>query len=185
MVDDPDTELVVRVAAGEREAARALIERHLPMILGLARRMLASPDEAEDVAQETFSRVWTHAGRWRPGAARFKTWVHRVAMNLCYDRLRGRQHLDLSAADHVRTPEPGPAAVMYRQQVSGHVDAALAKLPQRQKEAILLVHLNGLSNIDAAELMSVSVEALESLLARGRRNLRALLTPVAAGLTGA
>ena len=88
---DSDDELLSRVAAGDPAAARALVARKLPRLLSLAGRMLSDRSEAEDVAQEAFVRVWKQAPKWRPGAARFDTWLHRVALNLCYDRLRRRR----------------------------------------------------------------------------------------------
>ena len=172
---DPDGELVVRIAAGDHAAARALLGRHLPRILNLSRRMLGSQAEAEDVAQEVFLRVWTHAARWQPGGAKFETWLHRVAMNLCYDQLRKKKPANIEAVPEPVDPAPGPASVLYQSQLGAAVDAALAALPERQKEAIVLCHHQGLSNIDAAEVMGVSVEALESLLARGRRTLKGQL----------
>jgi RNA polymerase sigma-70 factor (ECF subfamily) len=185
MVSDPDTELVERIAAGDAMAARTLMARHLPSILNMARRMLQSPHEAEDVAQDAFCKVWVNAGKWKPGQALFKTWLHRVALNLCYDRLRLRQHADLEAAAEVAASAPGPAQMTLSGQVAAHVDEALQTLPQRQKEAIVMVHYHGMSNIEAAEQMGLSVDALESLLARARRALRAKLTPIAPALIGA
>src|SRR5512134_3880382 len=85
---DPDASLVQNVGAGDARAAEALVRRHLPRMVGLARRMLGDASEAEDVAQDVFLRVWREAPRWKPGAAKFETWMHRVALNLCYDRLR-------------------------------------------------------------------------------------------------
>ena len=95
---DPDEDLVRRVGGGDRRAAAEIVRRHLPRMVGLARRMLNDPAEAEDVAQEVFVRVWKHAAAWKPGAARFETWMHRVAINLCLDRLRrvGRHGGDVS-----------------------------------------------------------------------------------------
>ncbi|MBP6012658.1 MAG: RNA polymerase sigma factor [Alphaproteobacteria bacterium] len=175
VIDDPDGELVARVAKGDRMAARAIMARHLPKVLNLGRRMLGDHTEAEDVAQEVFVRVWTHAARWQPGQAKFETWLHRVAINLCYDRLRKRP---ASALDDVPDPvdeAPGPAKQLYRKQVAGAVNGALQKLPDRQREALVLCHYQGLTNIVAAEVMGVSVEAMESLLSRGRRALKTML----------
>ena len=172
VVVDPDGELVVRIAAGDHAAARALLARHLPRILNLSRRMLGGQAEAEDVAQEVFLRVWTHAARWQPGAAKFETWLHRVAINLCYDQLRKRHTANIETIPEPVDPAPGPAATLFLSQLGAAVDAALGGLPERQREAIVLCHHQGLSNIDAAEVMGVSVEALESLLSRGRRTLK-------------
>src|ERR1700729_3582096 len=98
---DPDDELVRRAGQGDAAAVQALVARKL-------HRMLGDPAEAEDVAQETFIRVWRHAARWRPGAARFDTWLHRVTLNLCYDRLRRRREKPMAEPPDRPDPGPGP-----------------------------------------------------------------------------
>lgn len=172
---DPDEELLSRVASGDPAAARALVARKLPRLLSLAGRMLGDPVEAEDVAQEAFVRVWKQAPRWQPGAARFDTWLHRVALNLCYDRLRRRRELTLAEPPEQTDESPAADRGLQALDTGRQVAAALAALPDRQREAIVLCHYQELGNIEAAAAMGVSVEALESLLGRGRRALRAAL----------
>jgi RNA polymerase sigma-70 factor (ECF subfamily) len=172
---DPDDGLIQRVAGGDPAAVQALIARKLPRILALANRMLGDGGEAEDVAQEVFLRIWRHAGRWRPGAARFDTWMHRVALNLCYDRLRRRRERPMAQPPDQVDPGPGPGQGLEARQLGQKVQAALQSLPRRQREAIVLCHYQDLTNIQAAAAMQVSIEALESLLSRGRRALRAAL----------
>ena len=184
VIEDPDGELVARIANGDRTAARALMARHLPKILNLGRRMLGDAAEAEDVAQDAFVRVWTHASRWRPGQAKFETWLHRVAINLCYDRLRRRPASALDAAVEIVDSAPGPAARLFETQVARAVNEALQKLPERQREAVVLCHYQGLSNIEAADVMGISVEAMESLLSRGRRTLKKILEPLSNDVFG-
>ena len=176
---DPDDELVRRAGDGDAAAVQALVARKLRRILALAERMLGDAAEAEDVAQETFFKVWRNAPRWRPGRARFDTWLHRVALNLCYDRLRRRR--EKPVADPPESPDPGPAPDrgLIAEGVGRRVRAALMDLPPRQREAIVLCHYQELGNIEAATVMGVSVEALESLLSRGRRALRAALADLA------
>lgn len=178
VIDDPDGELVARVARGDRMAARVIMTRHLPKILNLGRRMLGDQTEAEDVAQEVFIRVWTNAVRWKPGQAKFETWLHRVAMNLCYDRLRRRPTAALDGVAEPADDAPTPIARLYETQLAAAVNEALQHLPERQREAIVLCHYQGLSNIDAAAMMEISVEAMESLLSRARRTLKTLLKPL-------
>jgi RNA polymerase sigma-70 factor (ECF subfamily) len=177
---DPDDELVRRAGEGDAAAVQALVTRKLRRVLALAERMLGDPAEAEDVAQETFLKVWRNAPRWRPGRARFDTWLHRVALNLCYDRLRRRR--EKPVAEPPETPDPGPAPDrgLAAADVGRRVRLALLDLPPRQREAIVLCHYQELGNIEAAQVMGVSVEALESLLSRGRRALRAALADLAA-----
>lgn len=181
---DPDLELVRRIGAGEAAAYAALVDRHLEMVTALAGRMLANRADVEDVVQEVFLRVWQHAGRWRAGGARFSTWLYRITLNLCHDRLRRRRELALDAAGDPPSDAPPPGADLQRAAVAVRIQAALAQLPERQREAILLSHYQGLSNIEAAAVLEVTVEALESLLARGRRRLRELLAGEAKGLMG-
>ena len=177
---DPDDELVRRAGEGDAAAVQALVARKLRRVLALAERMLGDASEAEDVAQETFFKVWRYAARWRPGVAKFDTWLHRVTLNLCYDRLRRRR--ERPTAEPPDTPDlgPGPDRGLLAADVGRRVNAALQALPPRQREAIVLCHYQELGNIEAAELMSVSVEALESLLSRGRRALRQTLADLAA-----
>lgn len=182
---DPDADLVRGAGAGDARAAEALVRRHLSRMVGLARRMLNDASEAEDVAQEVFLRVWREAPRWRPGAAKFETWMHRVALNLCYDRLRRRrERADPDAGLLVADDAPLASEIWLARQRAAKVQAALAQLPERQRAAIALVHFQELSNIAAAETLEISVEALESLLARGRRAMRAALADVAQDLIG-
>jgi RNA polymerase sigma-70 factor (ECF subfamily) len=182
---DPDAEFVRKAGAGDARAAEALVRRHLPKMVALARRMLNDSSEAEDVAQDVFLRVWREAPNWRPGQAKFETWMHRVALNLCYDRLRRRREKpDAEAGMYVADSAPLASEAWLARQRAAKVHAALALLPERQRAAIALVHFEEMSNIAAAEILEVSVEALESLLSRGRRALKAALADVAQDLIG-
>ena len=172
---DSDDQLLARVAVGDPAATRAMVARKLPRLLSLAGRLLGDVAEAEDVAQEAFLRIWKQASRWRPGEARFDTWLHRVALNLCYDRLRRRRELAFADPPDRADDGPGPDRGLQAADTGRRVGAALQSLPDRQREAIVLCHYQELGNIEAAAAMGVSVEALESLLGRGRRALRAAL----------
>jgi len=159
------------------------MEAHLGRIHGFAWRMLGDAGDAEDVAQEAFLRLWRQAGKWR-AEARVGTWLHRVAHNLCVDRLRKRRGDSGEQPPDLPDPAPGPAAERHRAQVARSVEIALARLPERQRAAIALVHYQELGNIEAADIMGVSVEAMESLLSRGRRGLRAALAGMRDDLMG-
>lgn len=172
---DPDAEDVAKAGRGDRDAAARLIARHSAKLLTVASRMLANRAEAEDAVQDVFLRLWTHAARWRPGKAKFETWLYRVVLNQCYDRLRRRPTRPLEEAAEVADAAATPDARLGEGQVNREIARALETLPERQKAAILLCHFKECGNIEAAEIMGLSVEALESLLARGRRALRARL----------
>jgi len=174
---DPDVELLARISNNEPAAVNEMVTRKLPRLLALASRILGDADEAKDVAQESFLRIWRHAASWRSGEARFDTWLHRVALNLCHDRLRRRKERPLSDDDTAALVDTTPSLDEQLEAAdrSARMAAALAALPERQREAIVLQYYQELSNIDAAALMNISVEALESLLSRARRQLRSQL----------
>lgn len=168
---EADAALMRRVAKGDQAAARQVVDRHLSGALGFAWRMLGDRAAAEDLAQEALLRLWRQAPRWR-AQARIGTWLRTVLYNACVDQLRRRRPQTDITAIELADGAPGPAATHHASQVAAVVQAAVAALPERQRAAIALVHYDGLSNIEAAEVLDVSVDALESLLARGRRGLR-------------
>ncbi len=172
---DPDTDLVARAGGGDRAAAQALMARHLPKMLTVARRMLGNQAEAEDAVQDAFLKLWTHAARWQPGRALFETWLYRVVLNKCYDRLRRKPTAKLDEAVEVADPAPAADQLLQGSALAKEIEAALAELPERQRAAIVLCHYQECGNIEAAEILGISVEALESLLSRGRRTLRTRL----------
>ena len=172
-----DEVLLAAYAAGDAAAARELARRFLPRILGYARRMLQDPAEAEDVAQEAMLRLWRMAPGWRPGEALVSTWLWRVAANLVTDRLRRRRGgLDLEAVPEPEDPAPSALQVLQQADRAAALEAALAALPERQRQAVVLRHVEGLPNPEIARIMGIGVEAVESLTARGKRALAALLS---------
>ncbi len=181
-MDDSDEALMLRAGTGDRAACQLLVERHLARIVTFAHRTLGNRSDAEDAAQDVFLRVWSAAPRWKRGDARFSTWLYRVAMNVCLDRLAKKHETTADDLPEVADPRPEPSLALHGSEVASHVSAALATLPETQRIAVTLCHYQGLRNTEAAEIMSVSVEALESLLARGRRALRARLGAIAPAL---
>jgi len=171
-----DETLVARVAEGDRAAYAGLVLRHTDRFLALAERLLGTRGEAEDVLQDAFSRLWTHADRFDPEVARFTTWFYRVVANACTDRLR-RRGRSQPLPEHWDSVDPGPRAdeKLAENQRARRVRDALDELPERQKVAVTLCYFEGLTNVEAAEVLSISVKALESLLVRARRGLRAEL----------
>lgn len=174
--DALDGALLVAFANGDAEAARELAARLLPRTLSQAQRMLSDRAEAEDVAQEAMMRLWRIAGEWRQGEAQVSTWLYRVTANLCTDRLRRRRRsVPLDAVAEPLDGAPSAVARMHTEARAKALSDALAQLPPRQAEAVALRHLEGLSNPEIAAVMEIGVEAVESLTARGKRGLAAIL----------
>ena len=171
--DDSDEALMARVARGDERAYRVLARRHLPAMLGLARRILGNAADAEDVAQEAMLRVWTHAPRWQPLAA-LRTWLTRVVVNLCLDRKRRAPWVALEAAGEVVDPAPGAAEQSETEERDRRLAARLpaAGAPAQRHRAHLW---DGMSNAQVAEILDTTVSAVETLLVRGKQNLRRAL----------
>lgn len=174
-----DEALMVLYANGDRHAALALTQRVTPRVLGYAARLLSGDRaEAEDVAQETMLRLWRIAPDWRQGETKVTTWAYRVATNLCIDRQRSRLRKRQMALDDAPEVADGSVGAEGRLQEAGRMaalEAALAELPDRQRQAVVLRHLEGMTNPEIAAIMEIGVEAVESLTARGKRALSAIL----------
>lgn len=174
--DLSDERLLRLFADGDAAAARVLTDRLGPRCFSVALRMLNNRAEAEDVTQEAMMRLWKVAPDWVPGQARVSTWLYRVTLNLCID-LRRRKSAD--ALDGTPEPQDDSAGAVERMQQKARLDAlngALAQLPERQRQAVILRHIEELSNPEIAQIMRISVEAVESLVARGKRTLTAILS---------
>ncbi|XXF88036.1 RNA polymerase sigma factor [Tabrizicola sp. M-4] len=174
-----DEALLARYAAGEPAAARVLTLRLTPRALGYAARMLGDAAEAEDVAQEAMLRLWRAAPGWRAGEAQVSTWLYRVVTNLCMDRLRARRRRPAAALDEApEVPDgaKGAEAGLIEADRMVALQAALDALPERQRQAVVLRHIEGLANPEIAAVMEIGVEAVESLTARAKRALTAILS---------
>lgn len=170
-----DETLLKRFADGDTTAARLLTDRLGPRCYSVASRMLGNRAEAEDVTQEAMLRLWKVASDWVPGQAKISTWLYRVTLNLCVDQQRKKT---AGTLDGIPEPEDYGPSVEDRIQQSARVDAlhlALAQLPERQRQAVILRHIEELGNPEIAGIMRISVEAVESLVARGKRALSTAL----------
>lgn len=168
--------LMILFANGDRDAARVLTARLLPRAYRHAARVLGNPSDAEDVAQDAMVRLWRAAADWQvDGAAKPSTWIYTVVANLCVDRLRrsGRA-VELGDDDFADGAPPAEARLHDKGRMAA-LDLALARLPERQRQAVVLRHIEGLSNPEIAQALQINVEAVESLTARGKRALKAAL----------
>ncbi len=177
--DMDDAALLARYAVGDVRAARVLTQRLTPKAFGHAFRVLGDSAEAEDVAQDAMLRLWKIAPQWEAGRAQVSTWLYRVVANLCVDRLRRRGH-HAPGLDQIAEPEDPSPDAPSQLQVRAQLDAlgaALQQLPERQRQAVVLRHIEGLTNPEIAEILGTGVEAVENLTARGKRSLKAVLLP--------
>jgi RNA polymerase sigma-70 factor, ECF subfamily len=173
-VDDDAAELLAALAAGDRAAFTRVAKAHYDLVYRIAWRMLGGPGEAEDVAQDVFLRLWHSAGQVRQ-AGSLRAWLARVATNLAIDRLRRRRPEVVAELPEIADPDPGPDRRVERRAAGEIVSAAVAGLPERQRVAVVLTYYEELANAEVAEALGISVEAVESLLARARRKLKEVL----------
>lgn len=173
--DAVDAALVARLKSGDSTAFRELVTRHIGVVAGIARRMLKDEAESEDVAQEAMLRLWRSAAGLELGPGGLRPWLRRVTSNLCIDRVRsGQRTVVTDEVPEVAEPATQVSDLEGRD-LSARVTAAMQALPERQRLALTLFHHEGLSQVDVGRAMGISDEAVESLLARARRALKASL----------
>ncbi|MCY4143402.1 MAG: sigma-70 family RNA polymerase sigma factor [Gammaproteobacteria bacterium] len=170
---DVDAALMLRVQQRDGGAFEQLMRKHVRPLHSYAYRLCQSSAEAEEIVQDTFLRVWSRAKTWVPNRVKFTTWLYQITRNLCIDRFRKQYaefdgSIDLDLLPDTQTNENKELILALRQVVQ--------ELPERQRTALVLCQLQGWSQAETASLLSVSVEAVESLLARARRTLRNKLT---------
>jgi RNA polymerase sigma-70 factor (ECF subfamily) len=167
--------LLVRTAQGDAAAFRLLVRRYLPLVTRIARRMLQDEAESEDIAQEAMLRLWRDAGRIEIGPSGAKPWLARVASNLAIDRIRAARNTSVTDEVPEQETPPDQLRALAQADLAKRVDAALATLPERQRQALVLFHYEGFSQVEVGQALEVSDEAVESLLARARRSLKSML----------
>lgn len=173
--DAVDAALVGRLRAGDATAFRELVTRHIGSVAAIARRMLRDEAEAEDIAQEAMLRLWRSAAGLELGPGGLRPWLRRVTSNLCIDRVRSG-HRTVVTDEVPEVAEPATQVTnLEGQELSARVAAAMQALPERQRLALTLFHHEGLSQVEVGQAMGISDEAVESLLARARRALKASL----------
>ena len=166
-----DAELLAASVERNQQAFAVLVQRYHVPVYRVAWRLNGGHADTDDIAQETFLKLWKNPSQLREAAA-LKGWLIRVASNLVMDRYRRKPMLELEYAQYVPDSTMTAPAMLDQSHVTKVIDAAIASLPDRQKLALALVHFEHMTNIAAAAAMEVSVDALESLLARARRGLK-------------
>jgi len=174
-VQDEDKDLLDRLAGGDETAFRLLVERHVDRAYAIALRIVGNAADAEDVVQDTMLKVWTHRGRWQHGRAKFSTWLYRVVSNRCIDLRRKPRTENVDAVPEVADTQLDAAEVIERNEVGTLLEVAMRKLPEQQRVAVILSYHENMSNGEIAEVMDTTVAAVESLLKRGRQQLREML----------
>jgi RNA polymerase sigma factor (sigma-70 family) len=170
-----DNVLLVAFAKGDRRAAQQLTERLMPKIYSHAYYRLGNIADAEDVTQEAFLKLWKIAPNWKYDKAQVSTWLYRVVYNLCKERYRRATLENLSSAQEVTDGTQSPTDNIDAQYRQKALYDAMSILPENQRLAIQLRHIDELSNPEIAEIMELSIEAVESLTARGKRKLIEIL----------
>jgi len=170
-----DDKLMQRTAAGDEVAFRQLVARWEQPVMAFLVHMLGSVEEAEDLAQDTFLKVYDQAAKYQ-GAGRFRSWLLRIAGNKARSTLRRRKILrwvnfDLTSHDQA-APGDDPGQSLERQEAVDRVQAAVARLPERQRAAVVLKRFQGLSYQEIADVMDITTPAVESLLQRAAQGLR-------------
>lgn len=175
IVFDEDSELLDRLATGDEAAFRLLVERHIDRAYAIALRIVGNAADAEDVVQDTMLKIWSHRGRWQHGRARFSTWLYRVISNRCIDLRRKPRNENVETVPEVADGQPDAVEIIERNELNGMLELAMQRLPEQQRIAVIFSYHENMSNGEIAQVMDTTVAAVESLLKRGRQQLRQLL----------
>lgn len=172
------TDATLLLASTERnpQAFAVIVSRYHAPVYRVVWRLNGGHVDSDDIAQETFLKLWNNPAQLREAGA-LKGWLMRVASNLAMDRFRQKPVLELDYANEVADSNISAPNLLDQNYVTQAIDKAVASLPDRQKLALALVHFEHMTNIAAASAMDISVDALESLLARARRGLKEKLGP--------
>jgi len=168
-----DESLISQIQDGSHEAFATLVNRHSNRFYRIAYRLVFSKDDAEDIVQEAFLKLWDRPNLWNPGkGAKFTTWFYRIVINLCFDHRKKKKLINLPEDIEFSDENPGPDVLYDVHQKQALLDRFIKELPERQQLALNLCFYEGLSNNEAAQIIGVKVKALQSLVMRAKTALK-------------
>lgn len=171
---ESDERLVARIQRGDRDAFAILVRRHTERFFAAAYRLCGQIEEAEDIVQDAFLKLWDKPGLYDEArGAKFTTWFYRVVTNQALDKMRRKKpHYNSDALDSFQSGAPDQEESLHASRQQKALEQAIQNLPARQKAALNLCFYEGLSNKEAADILGVGTKALESLLMRAKTGLR-------------
>jgi len=168
-----DEALICQVQEGNHEAFVALVNRLSNQFYRIAYRLVSSKDDAEDIVQEAFLKLWGRPNLWNPGkGAKFTTWFYRVVINLCLDHRKKKRMTHLPEDIEFKDENPGPDVLFDEQQKQAVLEQWIQDLPGKQQLALNLCFYEGVSNHEAAQIIGVNLKALQSLVMRAKTTLK-------------
>jgi RNA polymerase sigma-70 factor (ECF subfamily) len=171
----PDADLLAAHAAGDPAAFATLVHRHRDRLWAVALRTTGDPDEAADALQDALLKAHRSAASFR-GDAQVTTWLHRIVVNACLDRMRrARSRPTVPLPEHDSAHPIEPSDPLGRRELAWEIDRALRTLPDEQRAALVLIDVEGYSVDEAAELLGIPTGTVKSRCARGRAKLVPLL----------
>lgn len=168
-----DESLISQIQEGNQVAFATLVNRHSNRFYRIAYRLVSSKDDAEDIVQDAFLKLWNRPNLWDPSkGTKFTTWFYRVVINLCLDHRKKKKLVNLSEGIELADEKPGADVLLDVHQKQALLERLICELPERQQLAINLCFYEGLSNNEAAQIIGVRVKALQSLIMRAKTTLK-------------
>ena len=174
MSSQTDDELMLAIQNNNELAYADLVRRHVDKVYGYMLKLTSNPEDAEDLVQETFLRVWNKSTTYKLGRVRFTSWLFTIAHNKFIDLYR--KNKDRTEIYDEQTLAGKMEDLHQQEEKAQALSLGLSKLPENQRVAILLSHNQGFTNAEIATILGSSIRAVESMLSRGRKTLRRLLT---------
>ncbi len=168
-----DESLIHQIQEGKHEAFGEIVDRHSKRFYSTAYRLLFSKNDAEDIVQQAFLKLWERRLFWNPNkGAKFTTWFYRVVVNLCLDHNRKKKPMPLCENMELIDEQDGQEILLDEKRKQALLDRFIQELPERQQLALMLCFYEGLSNQESAEIIGIKLKALQSLIMRAKTTLK-------------